>query len=373
MILMKRILVIAAVVSTLLGRSADLAAQAPHIGAVFPMSGPMGASGDVFREGIAIALAQLEQDKTLPEALQVNYVDGQGQPQPSVVAMNKLVKVSQEPYVMVAMSGISKVVAPVGDKDKVVMINGGGVASDLATLSPYFFNVIPLINYEVQELLPFLGSELKYKRIALIYVDDALGQAMLRELTDGTGKNGQELVGSFAISPTSFQFGAIAAKVREVKPDAVFVAWFGKQMIALLKQLRDNGVDQPIVGTSTLFEPEMTTLPAADGTIYTSQKMDWNAQDKVTTRFVADFKAKYGRAPSPQAANYYNAVMIYVAASQRLKAKNIPVTGAALREEMMSPAGFDVVGGKLAFQPDGTVRMPIQVYQIQKGATVALN
>ena len=93
--------------------------------------------------------------------------------------MNKLVRVNQEPVVLTAMSGISKAIAPIGEREKVVAINGGGVAPDLAKLGPYFFNVIPLVNYEVRALLPYLAKEKKVKRIAIVYVEDPLGEACL--------------------------------------------------------------------------------------------------------------------------------------------------------------------------------------------------
>jgi branched-chain amino acid transport system substrate-binding protein len=344
-----------------------------HIGALFPMSGPMTVFGDLFRSGTDLAQTHVNADKLLSKPLTVDYEDSQGQPQPAVVAMNKLVKVSEEPVVLSAMSGISKAIAPIADREKVVAINGGAVAPDLAELSPYFFNVIPLVNFEVRELLPFLKKERKISRIALVYVEDPLGESVLRELTENAPKNGQELVGSFSVPTSARQFGAIAAKVREVKPDAVYVAYFGQQQIALIKQLRDNGVEQPFIGYSAFGDPDLIALPAAEGSIYSSQKMDWSSNDPITARFVKDFQAKYNKLPSPYTANYYNAVLIAAKVMQGLEKKGAKVTGETIRAEMQAIRVFDVVGGKLEFQPNGTVHMPMQVNLISGGASKPLN
>jgi len=48
----------------------------------------------------------------------------------------------------------------------------------------------------------------------------------------------------------SRQFAPIAAKVREVNPDAVYVAYFWPTMVQLVKQLRDGGVDKTFVSYS---------------------------------------------------------------------------------------------------------------------------
>lgn len=349
------------------------AADGYHIGALFPMSGPMTVFGDLFRSGTDLAQSHVNADKLLSKPLTIDYEDSQGQPQPAVVAMNKLVRVTEEPVVLSAMSGISKAVAPIADREKVVTINGGAVAPDLAELSPYFFNVIPLVNFEVRELLPFLKKQRNISRIALVYVEDPLGDSVLRELKENVGKNGQELVGSFSVPTSARQFGAIAAKVREVKPDAVYVAYFGQQQIALIKQLRDNGVDQPFVGYSAFGDPDLIALPAAEGSIYTSQKMDWSSSDPITARFVKDYQAKYNKLPSFYTANYYNAVLITAKVMQSLEKKGVKVSGDAIRGEVQATRVFDVVGGKLEFQPDGTVHMPIQVNLISGGASKPLN
>src|SRR5882724_296469 len=153
--------------------------------------------------GANLAADHINADKLLSKPFSINHEDSQGQPQAAVTAMNKLVRVNQEPMVLTAMSGISKAIAPIGEREKVVAINGGGVAPDLARLGPYFFNTIPLVNYEVRALLPYLNKEKKVKRIALVYVEDPLGEACLNELKENAPKSGMELVGAFSVPSTS--------------------------------------------------------------------------------------------------------------------------------------------------------------------------
>ena len=348
-------------------------AQNYHIGALLPNSGPMTSFGELFRNGADLAAEHINADKILSKPFTINHEDSQGAPQPAVTAMNKLVRVSQEPVVLTAMSGISKAIAPIGEREKVVAINGGGVAPDLAKLGPYFFNVIPLVNYEVRALLPYLAKERKMKRIAIVYVEDPLGEACLNELKENAPKNGMELVGSFSVPTTSRQFAPIAAKVREVNPDAVYVAYFGQTMVALIKQLRDSGVDKMFVSYSAFNDPDMMALPAADGSVYSSQKMDWASTDPVTARFVADFKKRYNKTPSFYNANYYNAVWVTGKAMGSLEKKGQPITGESIRNELLAIKTFDAVGGKMEFQPDGTVSMPIQMNQLTKGGTKVLD
>src|SRR5947207_8925827 len=93
--------------------SAPASAQGYHIGALLPNSGPMTSFGEMFSAGANLAAEHINADKILSKPFTINHEDSQGAPQPAVSAMNKLVRVNQEPVVLTAMSGISKAIAPI--------------------------------------------------------------------------------------------------------------------------------------------------------------------------------------------------------------------------------------------------------------------
>ena len=152
------------------------------IGAAFPMSGANAEYGQVFGGGVDLAIAHVNADKKLSGKLGVVYEDSQALPAQGVIAANKLINVNKVPFVLSAFTGVSKAIAPIGARTRTVMVNGGGVGPDLATLGEYFWNTIPLANFEVRTIVPYLVKEKGYKRIALVYVDDPLGQAILTDL-----------------------------------------------------------------------------------------------------------------------------------------------------------------------------------------------
>jgi len=152
------------------------------IGADLPLSGPNAQYGDIFSQGANLAIADVNADHMLSKTLVMDYEDSQALPQPGVVAANKLVSVVRVPYMLSAFTSVSKAIAPVAERSKTVAVNGGGVGPDLAELGDYFWNVIPLANYEVRAMVPYLVNERKLKRLVLVYVDDPLGDAILKEL-----------------------------------------------------------------------------------------------------------------------------------------------------------------------------------------------
>jgi len=361
----KRLLVSVAAASAFAALPAT--GQDIRIGANLPMSGPNAEYGELFSSAAAIAIEHANADKMLSKKLVMVIEDSQATPQQGVVAMNKLVSVEKVPYVLSAFTGVSKAIAPVGDKAKVVSVNGGGIGPDLAELGDYFWNVIPLVNLEVQALTPYLVKERGLKKFALLYVDDPAGEAIKKELDIHVPKNGGTMVSSQQVPRASQQFAGIAAKVREAQPDVVFIASFGTQQAQIVKQLRDNGVKQQLVGYSAFSSPTITKLPEAKGALFPSQDVNWDG-DAISKRLARDWKAKKNKEPNAYVANYYNAVMVFVKLAQALEKSGHPITGENLLRQRKAVGTFDMVGGKMRFLPNGTVSMPLAIYEIDGGA-----
>lgn len=337
----------------------------PYVmGSLFPMSGPSAEFGEAFTRGAQVALSHIAADNMLRRPIRLQSEDSQALPQPSVVAMNKLISIDRASWVLVSWTATSKAVAPIGDRAKTIMVNGGAVGPDLAGLSPYFWNVIALAHLEVRVMVPFLVRQRNAKRVALIYVDDPLGDGILGQLRTVLPANGGELVGSFSVPRAAQQFGPVVARVRQSRPDAVFVASFGAQNAQIVKALRDNGVTQTICSYSAFGIDSLRTMPEAEGALFTSQKMDL-AGDPLTRRFATDFQARFGSAPLVYHANYYNAAYLFGLLAKQVEAAGGTVNGETLRAAMLATRKFTMVGGEGEFDEQGNMLTQLQVNEIR--------
>jgi ABC-type branched-subunit amino acid transport system substrate-binding protein len=342
------------------------------IGAAFPMSGDNAEYGQIFSSGANLAVEHINADKKLSGKLTIVYEDSQATPAQGVIAANKLINVSKVPFMLSAFTGVSKAVAPVGARTKTVMVNGGGVGPDLAMLGDYFWNTIPLANFEVRVIAPYLVKEKGLKKVALIYVDDPLGQSILKELSTELSKIGGELVGSFSIPTTTQQFSGVAARVRDVKPDVVYFATYGNQEVQLIKQLRDNGITQPMASYSAVDIPSVQALPEAKGIYYTSQQINWDKPDAITKRMITDYQAKYNKKPNTYVVNYYNSVLVFGELAAALEKAGKPITGENLLAQRKATPNFEFVGSTVSFENDGTIKAPIQIMQVAGDGTGTL-
>lgn len=343
-------------------------AQTYTVGTLFPMSGPNAEAGTIYTNAVDLALKHIAQDKWLKGTISVKPTDSLGTPQGGAVGMSRLVNVEQVPYALVGFTGVSKAAAPIGDRAQVMMVNGGAVGPDLAQLSQYFWNIIPLANQEVEFLIPWLGQQ-QIKRISTIYVDDPLGKGILSELKAGLPGVGGELVSSYSVAPELQQFQPIIARLRTDNPDAIYIASPNISQIShIIKQVRDGGLNTQLITYGAANFPSVSKLPESEGLIFTSQAADWASSEPTMKRFVDEWRTSYSSEPTTYGLNYYNGALLYGYLLRGLEQSGKQVTGPNLLEELERVGRYALAGGDAQFS-NSTVTTAMQINRIRNGAT----
>ena len=337
-----------------------------RLGTLFPMSGPVAELGNVFMNGVLLALEHIKQDKLLSRDIELKAQDSLATPQGGAVGMSRLVNVDHAQYVLLGVTGVSKAAAPIGVRQKVIMMNGGGVSPELGQLSPYFWNIIPLADQEIPPALTWLNKQNK-RKIALVYIDDPLGAAVLKQLKTELPKIGGELVGSYSVPPGMEQFSAIAAKIRNTNADVIYFASYGSQQLQIIKQIRDAGLTQQLITYSIGSLPSVAQLPEAEGLIFTTQRNDLTLTDRLTSRFVNEWRNKYKSDPTSYAQNYYNGALLFAYLLEHLEKEGAPVNGDTMLAALQKVRTFNFAGGQITFSDHATSIMPIQINRIEQG------
>ncbi|MFA5702174.1 MAG: ABC transporter substrate-binding protein [Advenella sp.] len=340
--------------------------EAYRLGTLFPMSGSVAELGAVFMNGVMLALEHIKQDNRLSRPIELKAQDSLATPQGGAVGMSRLVNVDHAQYVLLGVTGVSKAAAPIGVRQKVIMMNGGGVSPELGELSPYFWNIIPLADQEIPPAIQWLKTQGK-KKVALVYIDDPLGAAVLKQLKAELPKIDGELVGAYSVPPGMEQFAAIAAKIRNTDAEAIYFASYGSQQLQIVKQLRDAGLKQLLMTYSIGSLPSVAKLPEAEGLIFTTQRNDLTLSDSLTSRFINGWREKHKSDPTSYAQNYYNGTLLFAYLLEHLEKKGEPVNGDTLLAALREIRSFNFAGGDIEFSDNATSIMPIQINQVESG------
>ena len=168
----------------------------------------------------------------------------------------------------------------------------------------------------------------------------------------------------YKLGETDFQ--ADLGKVRALKPEAVFVFAPGAMGIAFMKQWAAAGLGKDMKLYSA-FSIDYVTLGAmGDAAVGAILPTMWNDDiaNPTNAKFVKDYVAKFGHAPSNFAAQSYDAPGVIAAA---VKATGGKVDDTAALAKAMRKAPIDSVRGTLKYNVNGFPIQPFYKAVVVKG------
>ncbi|MET9730299.1 bifunctional serine/threonine-protein kinase/ABC transporter substrate-binding protein [Streptomyces sp. NPDC006458] len=223
----------------------------------------------------------------------------------------------------------------------------------------------------------YLYTEAGKSKLFVIDDKSAYGSSLTSGFTAEFEKLGGTVVGAEHVDPSLSDYPGLAAKVRASGADAVWFGGYYDTAGALSKQLKQDGVDIPLMGGDGIFDQEFLTFgPEADGDL--ALNIGVPAEHQAGG---ADFLARYREAGYPQEAGWYgpyayDATWSLIEAVKSLVEANggtLPRDARAKMPQAVSRLAFDGVTGHVAFDEYGDIRnRGLTVYSVASGRWTAV-
>jgi len=254
------------------------------IGLSSPMTGELASYGDGFYGGAALAVKEIN-DAGGINGRKIELVIGDDQCNPSVAvsAMTKLTSIDKVIAVVGPMcsaaAGASASVAQAAGIPTLLTASAPG----LTKAGNYIFRNYPSDSAQGKFAAEFVYNKLSKKKAAVIYVKNDWGQGLNDVFTERFKQLGGEIVYSESILQTSTDLRTQIAKAKAANPDILYFAVYVSNSIAGLKQIKNMGLNIPILGGDAFLDDSLVKLPEASGILFTSGKTNNPAdfQDKV--------------------------------------------------------------------------------------------
>jgi branched-chain amino acid transport system substrate-binding protein len=206
-------------------------------------------------------------------------------------------------------------------------------------------------NDALHEAAGALAKKLGYKRMVILAPNYQAGKDALagfKRLYQGSGEVLEEIYTTL----NQTDFSAEMAKIRALKPDAVFQFHPGGGGIAFMKQYAQAGLkDQiPMVVSMPSLEARIAAA-VGDAAIGVAGTAHWNADfdNAANKKFVTGFRERYKREPTPYAAQAYDGAKLIGAA---LKATGGKLDDTEAFRKAMLAAKAELTRGAFAFGPN---------------------
>jgi branched-chain amino acid transport system substrate-binding protein len=274
-----------------LGLVVSAAAAQITIGCYLPMTGSAAAMGQMVWEGVQIA--HKLKPKVLNQEVKLVLVDTRSDKMEAANAVSRLIEKDKVAAIIgEVISSDTLAGAPIAERDQIPNISPTATNPLVTQNKKYAFRACFADDLQGRVAARFAWENLKAKRVALI-LDQAqdycvgLSLYFMREFKSLGG----EIVSMTHIQTGDQDFSAQIAAIKAQNPDLIYAPNYYAEDALLARQLKDLGVQVPILTGDGAQVAELITLggPAVDGMYFTAHFH----RDQAATPLAKDFRKVY--------------------------------------------------------------------------------
>jgi branched-chain amino acid transport system substrate-binding protein len=299
--------------------------------------------------------------------------DTAGDPKQAVAAVRKFAKDDNALAVIGPFSSSeARVAFAAGEREKIVQIPNASSAPKLADKFSYAFRMTESEYVQMLRVVKTLKKRNALKKsIAIMYgtddvVSKAVGLFIMKPIFE---KEGIKISGPYGFSLKAFDVAPQVSQLKGKQLDYVGVAVLTNQAIRVLKELRRQGINAPLIGAQIWADPEIIEGFAGlgDGSVFASYFFyDRNDRSRAFTKKFVAGAAKVGiKKPFPHHVDVsaYDTMYVLKAAMEAAKTTGDPSKVVAERTAIRDTLGkltYNnlVIGDGICFDKVGDAQLP---------------
>lgn len=320
------------------------------IGVVLPLTGHLAAIGQLMKQGLELALDEVNSAQLRGTTFKFIIEDGMSTPDGAIAAFNKLI---HEDGVSVILgpttSSATRAAFPIAQENQIVAISPTSGSSGLSAIGDFVFRVPLATNIVALQGIEATHPKLGYQRVATMYDKTDLfstdRDTVLREVF---AAKGIEVLTTEVFQSGDTDFSEQLTRIKALEPDAIFVSALPPEKPGILIRAHELGISVPIIISSLTSVDVQAAGAAAEGAI---TFIGWLSTDDIPENqaFVQNYNTTYSMIPEVFAAAAYTSVYILAEAI-----KNAERTDAiSIRDALANIRDLDTIFGKFSFNTDG--------------------
>jgi len=339
------------------------------IGAILPLTGELASHGEDAKKGIDLAVEIInEQGGVRSHKVFVTYEDDRMQPKEGVSAFLKLVTTYKVQVVLGGIgSSVALAIAPIAQENNVVFLSPTASHSRLPLVGNYIFRIWSSDIFEGKKMSENAYNKLNLKKIAILFVNNDFGQGISEIFTGEFERLGGVVVSKDSYEQGDTDFRAHLHRIKELKPDAVYLPGYYQEVAKILKQAKELNINSQFLSTTPVENPKLLELAgnSAEGLIYTRPSFDPKNPSENYIKFVNLYRSKYHIDPGVAAAYSYDAINIILQSIEQGGFRS-----SEIRDAIAQIKDYPGVTGKISFDDNGDVIREFVLFTIRNGKFV---
>jgi len=231
-----------------LGGSAPARAAGPakspvNVGLIYSKTGLLASYGAQYAEGFAAGLDYATHGTGIAAGHKITVTerDDAGDASKAVAAGKELIGQGYKILAGSTASGVALQMGPLAAQNNVLFVSGAAASDGITGLNRNTFRSGRQTYQDVLTAGTIIGSNLRGKKVVVFAQDSAFGQANVGAVRAVLGGAGGDVTSVLA-PLTANDFAPFAQKIKDAKPDLLFIAWAGATAPAMWKALDDSNV-----------------------------------------------------------------------------------------------------------------------------------
>jgi len=256
---------------TFLAGSASLFAQdVIKISNIVELSGGGATAGTNFKNGVELAVKEINASGgILGKKIQTTTTDTQSNPGVAKGLTQKAIDNDVFAIFGPVFSGSIMVSMAESRKAEVPNFTGGEAASITEQGNPYIFRTSFTQATAMPKVARYISEQAKLKSIVIVYVNNDFGKGGLDAMKKALANSSTKILAEVSTEPGQVDFSAAVLKAKQSNADGVFAYTNEEESARMLRELKKQGWNKPVIGETTLTGQKVIELAgdAANGAV----------------------------------------------------------------------------------------------------------
>jgi len=295
------------------------AADTVKIAEVVELTGPGATAGTNFKNGADLAIKEINAaGGILGRQIVTTSADTQTNPGIAKGLSQKAIDDDAFAVFGPVFSGSIMVSMATTEAAKVPNFIGGEAAAITEKGNPYVFRTSLTQADAMPKVARYLDGRKDIGSIAVIFVNNDFGKGGRDAIIEALKSTHVKVVADVSTSTGQVDFSSAVLKAKQSNADAIFAYLNEEESARLLRELKKQGWDKPVIGETTLTGQKVIDLagPAAEGAI-AHVGLTVDAPLPGLKKFGTDFQKAYGYVSDHNGIKGYTAAYILKAAIEK--------------------------------------------------------
>jgi branched-chain amino acid transport system substrate-binding protein len=273
-----------------------VAQQTVKIANVVELSGTGTTAGTNFKNGVELAAKEINAaGGILGRRIELTNHDTQSNPAIAKALTTKAI--DEDVYVVMGPVFSGSIVVSMTETRRAEVPNfTGGEATHITTQgNPYVFRTSFSQATGMPKIANYLQSGLKTKSVVVMYVNNDFGKGGRDAIVKELAARGIKVAADLSTDPGQVDFSSPVLRAKQANADALFAYLNEEESARLLRELRKQGYNKPIVGETTIMGQKVIELagPAANGVRgHVGLTIDAPAIQEFSQKYEKEFRSK---------------------------------------------------------------------------------